>query len=56
MLKILVTGGDGRFAKELEKLEADINSYLEIKNSLIYYPLNQLKIILKNLIQILFYI
>ena len=56
MLKILVTGGDGRFAKELGKIRSRYKFVFRNKNSLIYYPLNQLKIILKNLIQILFYI
>ena len=31
--KIIVTGGDGRFAKNLKKLKVDINLFLEIKNN-----------------------
>jgi hypothetical protein len=40
MVKILVSGGEGRFAKELKKLKVNINLYLEIKDSLIFYLQN----------------
>ena len=36
MLKILVTGGDSRFATELKKIKVNINLFLEIKNNLIF--------------------
>jgi hypothetical protein len=41
--KIIVTGGNGRFAQELKKQKADINLFLEVKNNSISCQLNQLK-------------
>ena len=47
--KIIVTGGDGRFASELKKFKTSYKFFfLETKNNLIYYQCVQLKITLKN--------
>ena len=43
--KIIVTGGDSRFANELKRLNLNINLFLEIKNNSIFFQLNLFKII-----------
>ena len=47
--KILVTGGDGRFAQELKKIKNKYKFYFRNKKQLNILSINQLKIILKNL-------
>ena len=54
--KIIVTGGNGRFGKELQKVKSKYKFTFLDKKKLIYNLQHQFKKILTSLNQIVFYI
>ena len=54
--KIIVTGGEGRFAKELERIKIYYKFIFRNKHELNILSLNSIKIILKNLDLTMFFI